>query len=251
MPSHASSVTLSNQSSSKKLAASTEDRLTAIERMLACQQVTLERLLSASEPRLSPALTPKEVHKPTPDLTPGEIYEQARAKAEFSNQHRWNAAYIQGLIRIDGEPSKSITRDPPCYSCANTNNLAVCVSLAENDPYCGFVLYEQEVCCGWCEDKKIQGEEDQLPEVNCRRASSSLDGSEDQNTKQKQGNSNHIDRQEQEKLSARKSPFFISGEGLDREVITNDIPLYLGSDALVHPGVKEVCVLRCKSKEHY
>lgn len=42
-----------------------------------------------------------------------------------------------------------------------------------------------------------------------------------------------------EKASAntqRQSTFFISGEGIDREVITTDICRYLGNDALVKPG---------------
>ncbi len=40
--------------------------------------------------------------------------------------------------------------------------------------------------------------------------------------------------------SQRKSTFFISGEGIDREVITTDICRYLGNDALVKPGVHQV-----------
>jgi hypothetical protein len=43
--------------------------------------------------------------------------------------------------------------------------------------------------------------------------------------------------------SGRKSQFFINGEGIDREVITTDICRYLGNDALVKPGVYQVCYL--------
>jgi hypothetical protein len=34
--------------------------------------------------------------------------------------------------------------------------------------------------------------------------------------------------------------YFIPKDGIDREVITADICEYLGADALVHPGVREV-----------
>lgn len=242
MASHASSVTLCAQSSATQSAASTEGRLAAVEKMLASQQVMLERLLSALEPRFSLARTPEDiyehppstpdvVHEPTPDLTPEEIYERARAKAGFSDQHEWNAAYIQGLIRIDGERSKSIIMEPACPPCVNTRNLAVCVSLAENDPYCGALIYEKGVCCSWCEYEKVQGEEDERPNKNGHRTISPLDTNEDQKRKE-----------EQKKLSARQSVFFISGEGLDREVITSQIPRYLGSDALVRPGTQHVCL---------
>jgi len=44
-------------------------------------------------------------------------------------------------------------------------------------------------------------------------------------------------------ISGRQSTFFISGEGIDREVITTDICRYLGNDALVRPGVHQVCYL--------
>jgi hypothetical protein len=43
--------------------------------------------------------------------------------------------------------------------------------------------------------------------------------------------------------SGRQSTFFINGEGIDREVITTDICRYLGNDALVKPGVYQVCYL--------
>ena len=42
---------------------------------------------------------------------------------------------------------------------------------------------------------------------------------------------------------SRTNEYFIRGEGIEREVITADITLYLGNDALVRPGTFEVSVL--------
>lgn len=39
---------------------------------------------------------------------------------------------------------------------------------------------------------------------------------------------------------SRQSTYFINGQGIDREVITTDICRYLGNDALVKPGTREV-----------
>lgn len=49
--------------------------------------------------------------------------------------------------------------------------------------------------------------------------------------------------QPQKRRLMRQSQFFISGEGIDREVITTDICRYLGNDALVKPGIHKVCHL--------
>jgi hypothetical protein len=237
MVSCASSVTLCAQSSATETTASSEYRIAAIEKMLSSQQGMLHRLLSASEPRPSQAHTPEDNYEP-----PEDVYERARIEAGFSDQHKWNAAYIQGLICIDGERSKSITLDPPCAPCANTRNLAVCVSLAENDPYCGFLIYEKGVCCGWCEYQQIQSEEgERLHEID-QRTTPPLDGSEDQKRNQENPISIYIDGQEQESPLARRCKVFIGGEGLDREVITTEIPLYLGIDSLVRPGTHRVCL---------
>lgn len=40
--------------------------------------------------------------------------------------------------------------------------------------------------------------------------------------------------------TSRNKRYFIPGEGIDHDVITSDICLYLGNDALAHPGVLEV-----------
>jgi hypothetical protein len=250
MASHASSLTLCAQSNVINPSTSIDDRLTAVEKIVASQQAMLEKLRSASEhclPRISediyeppPAPTPEEAHEPTPDLTPEAIYERARVKAGFLDHHKWNAAYIHGLIRVDGEQSKSITMDPPCGPCASSHNIAVCVSLAENDPYCGYLVYDKLVCCGWCEYERSQGVGGQQAIENSQRKMSPLERSEDQKTKEKKANSIYINGQDQEKLPARQDTFFISGEGLDREVIITEIPRFLGTDTLVRPGTHQV-----------
>ena len=258
MASHASSLTLSSQSNIIKPSTSIDDRLTAVEKIVASQQVMLEKLRSASEhclPRTSedifeppPARTPEEAYEPTPDLTPGGTYERARVKAGFLDHHEWNAAYIHGLIRVDGERSKSITMNPPCDSCASSGNLAICVSLAENDPYCGYLVYDKLVCCGWCEYERSRGIEDPQAIENSQRKIPPLERSEDQKTREKKANSIYIDGRKQEKLSAKQDTIFISGEGLDREVITTEIPRFLGTDALVRPGKHQVHLPRLSRK---
>lgn len=45
--------------------------------------------------------------------------------------------------------------------------------------------------------------------------------------------------------NTQMNEYFISSEGIEREVITTDITLYLGNDALVRPGVFEVSIQLC------
>lgn len=233
-------MTLCAQSSATETTASSEDRIAAIEKILSSHQDVLHRILSVSEHRPAPACETEDNHILPPARTPEDVYERTRIEAGFSNRHEYNAAYIHGLIRIDGERSKSITKDPACGPCASTRNIAVCAILTEDDPYYEYLVSEKRVCCGWCEYEKIQGEEDQRPEGNGQTSISPLDRSEDQKRKEGGAASICIDGQKQEKLSARQSMFFISGEGLDREIITIEIPLYLGTDSLVRPGTHTV-----------
>jgi hypothetical protein len=210
--------------------------------MLASQQDMLQRLLFASAAPSRSARTLEDTYElplapPTP--TPESIYDRVRIEAGFLNYSEWNAAYIHGLIRIEGERSRSITMDPPCTSCS-TRNLAVCVMLAEEDPYYGLLVVDDRVCCGWCEYQKIQGEEDKVQGLKTSSASTST---EYQKREQEQAKS--IEAKKQENPSACQSESFISGEGLDCEVMMTDIPRYLGVDSIVRPGTRRVRIPPC------
>lgn len=43
--------------------------------------------------------------------------------------------------------------------------------------------------------------------------------------------------------TSRQNEYFVSRDGIDREVISADICRYLGNDALVRPGHYEVCFI--------
>jgi hypothetical protein len=49
------------------------------------------------------------------------------------------------------------------------------------------------------------------------------------------------DNRERASRSTRTNEYFVPKDGIDREVITADICRYLGNDALVRPGIYEVC----------
>jgi hypothetical protein len=52
--------------------------------------------------------------------------------------------------------------------------------------------------------------------------------------------SERASRVQQPPAAARTNEYFVSNQGIDREVITADICRYLGNDALVRPGTYEV-----------
>jgi hypothetical protein len=245
-------VTLCAQSGATEPTASSENRLNAIEKMLVSQQDIIQKLLFASTAPPRSARTPDDIYEPPPACTPEDIYEpppapltptpegiynRTRIEAGFSDHCEWNAAYIHGLIRIRGERSRSITMDPPCGLCS-TRGPAVCVMPAEDDPYYGFLVVENRVCCGWCEYEKAQGEEDQRLIEKGLKTSSTSAPTENQEREQEQAEPTK--GKKQENLSACQSKIFISGEGLDREVMMTDIPRYLGVDSIVRPGTRRV-----------
>ncbi len=47
-----------------------------------------------------------------------------------------------------------------------------------------------------------------------------------------------------QKTLLRINEYFVPREGIDRDVISADICLYLGNNALVRPGSHEVCVFK-------
>jgi hypothetical protein len=198
--------------------------------MLKTQQELLQKLVSAQEP------------PPPPIPTPSEIYERAREEAQFVDFHHWDSLYIHGLVRIDGEISRSMTKDPPCDPCEAYNR--VCIVLAEEDPYREFLFVERNVCCGWCEYATIPSEHNQRSYETHRVERLEESGSSGRTSHQKRMK----DSRPEEEDSKRMTQFFINGDGIDRDVISQDITSYLGNNAVVRPGTHKVCPLYLSSK---
>lgn len=260
MASYASSVTLCAQSSATETSASNNKRLTDVEKKLASVEEIIQRLLSTQEPVSPPASTPEDIYEPPPADTPeinneiptyratGDVYEFARIESGLSDFHEWNAAYIHGMIHIDGKQSKSATKNLPCGPCAEAHKYAICVGLMDEDPFKEFLVGEKKVCCGWCEYEKSQSGDDQRSKE--RSPTIILSSSSEEKESIQQGNPKFtdIDGLESRRQPAKLPQFFISGEGIDREVIMIDIPLYLGVDSTARPGTHRVS-LSCQTVE--
>lgn len=214
----------------------------------------IHKLLSSSEAVSPPASNPEEIYEPPPAHTPEEnrdactsrtsedAYESARTEAGFSNQHAWNAAYVHGMVRIEGKPSQAITKSQPCSACADASRFAVCVSLMDDDPFKEFLVDKKNLCCGWCEYQKMQTVKEQQPEQRIQAKAQSSTSFSNEETGQVYSEPTEMHGSKEPKLSTKQTEFFISGEGLDREVITSEIPRYLGVDSLVRPGLCRVGV---------
>jgi hypothetical protein len=238
--------------------------LTEIEHQLASQQEMLQKLLSASDAVSPPASTPEEIYESPPAHTPQEncgpctfrtpedIYERARIEAGFSGWHEWNAAYINGMIHINGKRSKSITKNIPCGPCAEASKFAVCVGLMHEDPFKEYLVGEKKVCCGWCEYEKFQDEDNQHQhKERLHTKAHSMNGDESEDVERKYLEPTAVTAPGLLKLSSRLSEFFISGEGLDREVITTEIPRYLGMNSQVRPGTHCVSLSYQMHNDHH
>jgi hypothetical protein len=263
-------MTLCSQSSATETSASNEKRLVDIEKKLASQQEIIQRLLSAQEPVSPPASTPEDIYEPppahmpeinnktptscTPDghhetptyHAPEDIYEFARIESGLSDFHKWNAAYIHGMIRIDGKQSKSATKYLPCGPCAEARRYAICVGLMDEDPFKEFLVGEKKVCCGWCEYEKSQSGDDQRPKERSPAIILPSSSEEMESIQQENPKFTDIDGPESRRQPARLPQFFVSGEGIDLEVITTDIQLYFGVDSMVRPGTQRVS-LSCQT----
>ena len=201
-----------------------ENRFTNLERMMTAQQELLQKLVSAQEP------------PPPPLPSPSEIYENARKEAQFVDAHHWDSLYIHGLVRIDGEISRAMKKDPPCEPCEAYNR--VCIVLAKEDPYREFLFVEKNVCCGWCEYATIPSERNRRNQETCQAECLEDSGFS--------GPTNHQKRKKDKSRVGedvkRMSQYFINGDGIDKEIISQDISRHLGNNAVVRPGIHKVCL---------
>jgi hypothetical protein len=208
--------------------ANIETKLTDQHELLANLENLLQKLVSAQEPR------------PPPLPTPSEIYERARKEAKYVDFHHWDSLYIHGLVRVNGETSISMKQVPPCEPCAAYNR--VCIVLTEEDPYREFLFVERNVCCGWCEYATIPSEHSQQNQETPRVEHLEDSGSSILVRHEKGLNDKHLENGDAAKLST----FFLNGQGIDREIISQNITRYLGNNALVRPGTYVVCLLYSK-----
>jgi hypothetical protein len=103
----------------------------------------------------------------------------------------------------------------------------------DDDPYKEFLCDRQKICCGWCEYRNTNDDESYRKEGEYLDTTNPLDELDRPRTRQEY----LVETQ-----SARLSQFFIDGEGLDPEVVTTEIPRYLGFESTVCPGLQYVCI---------